>query len=296
MRYARLAPKKPKRNYTSMVLFILLLGAGVYIFCATAAGNWVAKNVVTPVFSYLENGSKQASINDLPDKTKKPPAASTAPAVSAGAKVTQSVSAEGKSYWLLQYGIFDSEENANDAATTLRQRGGAGYIYKDGTRNRVLLAAYGSESDAKSVRDSLERNEGISTYAFSVKMDGLNFAITAGDAQAQALKDGIALPEYTADTLMGISVSYDKGQAIDTDLKALKEKCASVRDGLNAAIKEDEKNEDIVRLKEFNGQLCEIINKLPDTAATGNVEISSQLKYTVIWVALNYSDFMKQLI
>jgi len=294
MRYARLAPRKPKRNYTSMILFVLLLGAGVYIFCATAAGNWVANNVVTPVFSYLENGAKQTGINDLPDASNNPAAASAAP--STGAKVTQSVAAEGKIYWLLQYGIFDSAQNAEVAAADLKLRGGAGYIYKDGERSRVILAAYGSESDAKQVRDALEKNEGISTYAFGVKMEGLNFSITAGDSQTQALKDGIALPEYAADTLMAISVKFDKGQGIGPDIKAIKEKCTSVRDGLNGAIKQDEKNEDIVRLKEFTGQLCEIINKLPDTAAAGNVEISSQLKYTVIWVALNYSDLMKELI
>jgi hypothetical protein len=65
---------------------------------------------------------------------------------------------------------------------------------------------------------------------------------------------------------------------------------------LNTAIKEDEKNEAILRLKEFMVLLCENVNKLPDTMSQDSIELSSQLKYTVIWVAVNYSDFMKNLV
>lgn len=295
MRYSRLPVKKPKRNYGTVILFVLLIAVGVYIFTATAAGNWLADNVVTPVFSYLQTGAiKTTGINDLPGASAKP--SQSAAASSPGSTVTKSMDADSQTYYLLQSGIFENEQNATDSANALKARGGAGYILKDGNRNRVIMAAFKTESQAKSVKDTLLKNENISTYVYNIKMDGLNFSITAANGQAEALKEGFALPGYCADTLMELSQKYDKNENIDQAIQDLKKKCNATRDNLNSSIKNDEKNEAILRLKEFTGLLCENVNKIPDTLSQSNIELSSQLKYTVIWVAVNYSDFMKKLV
>ena len=197
---------------------------------------------------------------------------------------------------MLQSGVFENEQNAADASEAIKKRGGAGYIMKEDTKNRVILAAYKTESDAKSVKESLLKSENLTTYIINIKLQGLDFSITASTGQAQALKEGIALPETCIDQLMGLSVQYDKGENIDSGIQELKKKCTSVNDNLLAAVKDDEKNQAIIQFKEFITQLCEIINKIPNTTTAGNVAISSQIKYTVVWTVANYSELMKKII
>jgi hypothetical protein len=294
MRYSRLPASKPKRNYGTWILLILLLGAGVYIYSATAAGSWLAEHVVTPVFSYLESGGKQTGINDLPALSSKPTSSSAS--ASADSKVTESVDAEDQTYYLLQSGVFENEQNATDAAAAIKKRGGAGYIFKDNEKNKVILSAYKTENDAKSVKDSLLKTENITTYIFNIKLQGLNFSITASNGQAQALKEGIALPAECINKLMELSVKFDKGESIEDGIQQLKTNCISIRDQMNAVIKDDEKNQAIVQFKEYIALLCELINKLPDTPTIGNVETSSQIKYTVVWAVVNYSELMKKMV
>jgi hypothetical protein len=177
-------PPRRKARYANWIIAAVILGVAAYFIGAGAAGGWLAKNVIEPVF-----GKDNASAA-TPAATETALATGTAEASQSATgtgRVEETITAKEITLYTLQVGAFTDESHANTSAQATAAMGGAGYVAYDGELYRVLVAGYLNESDAKDVQKSLE-SQSVTSTVFQLKSGTLEFKIGAAPAQVQAVK------------------------------------------------------------------------------------------------------------
>jgi hypothetical protein len=295
MRYSRMAatPPKRKKRFTNFLLVIIILGIAAYLIGAGAAGSWLAENVIDPVFN---NGKSNAATPTAQASSAVPTLSETISPVSlpesSGTRAEEEVTAKEISLFSLQTGAFSDESNAKTAANELQSKGGAGYVAYDGKLYRVLVAGYTSADDADDVKTSL-KGQNIDATVFNLKSGSLSFKIGAVQAQIDAVKACFdAVPEAVG-ALQQIVFDSDKGSKVDTDLASLKEKVTEVYNNFSGAVSSEESA--ISSLRTYMQGFCETINNIPLSSSVSSVEFSSKLKYTLIDITVEYSEFLEGL-
>ncbi len=268
------------------VFIIIIVCVFIYFISAGAVGKWIAQNIVTPVLSLFEQ-------DDLPAETGITAATgSPAPSGASQETVNEKIVLPDLTVYALQTGVFAEQVNADEAATLAKQRGGAGYILTDGNM-RVLLSAYKTEAEAKSVADNLKATESYETFEYLLSAKGVTFDITALQSNVNAIKDFFTACETIHNSFYDMYISFDKKEItaddVRTKINSLK---ADAVIKIQAVKDMDPKQADAVltNLKEFANGLEQCLNT--DLSGKTDVEISSQLKYNYIWV----SDLYKKLI
>ena len=295
MRYSRMASSSspsPKRKprYANWIIAAVILGVAAYLIGAGAAGGWLAKNVIEPVFG------KDTSNAATPEATLSPTA--TAPlqtesqSVTGTARVEENITAAEISLYTLQVGAYSDDGNAQSSAQTVTGMGGAGYVAHDGDLYRVLLAGYLNESDAKDVQTSLEA-QSITSTIFELKSGTLEFKIGATPSQVEAIKACFDAVPATVERLQQIVFDADRGENVDDDIEALVDDVTAVYSNLEAEISPDESA--IQSLAAYMSEFCEKMNNIPLSTDVSAVEFSAQLKYNLIGIVVDYSAFLKEL-
>ena len=305
MRYSRMIgkPPKKKKRYTNLIVIIIILGIAAYFVGAGATGGWLAENVINPVFN---SGDTNAA--DTTDDTTTETASSTTSASStdtaeetaetvnlpetSGTRVEENITAEEISLYTLQTGAFSDESNAIDVAEEVVSRGGAGFVAYDGELYRVLIAGYTTETDANSVKETLE-GEGISTSVFELKSGSLEFKIGADQSQIDAVKECFEVIPESVTTLQQIIFDSDQSENVDEDIEALQQIVTETTDNLNEVVSSDEGA--IVSLSTYMEAFCEKINNISLSSSVSEVEFSSELKYNLISIVVDYSAFLDEL-
>jgi hypothetical protein len=287
-------PPKRKKKFTNFVLVIIILGIAAYLIGAGAAGSWLAENVIDPVFN---NGkSNAATPTPLPSEAAPAlPGAMLSPVSlpeSSGARAEEEVTAKEISLFSLQTGAFSDESNAKTSASELMSKGGAGYVTYDGKLYRVLVAGYTSADDANEVKTSL-KGQSIDATVYNLKSGTLSFKIGAVQSQIDAVKACFDAVPYSVDTLQQIIFSSDKGGKVDAELNSLKEKVTGVFNNFSGAVSSEDGA--ISSLRTYMQGFCETINNIPLSSSVSSVEFSSKLKYTLIDIAVGYSEFLGSL-
>jgi len=292
MRYSRMAsspPPKKKVRYANWIIAAVILGIAAYFIGAGAAGNWLAKNVIEPVFGH---GSSSAA---SPEPSPSPTATvlvTPSGSVSAAGRVEETITAAELSLYTLQIGAFEDENNARASADTIAALGGAGYVAYDGSLYRVLAAGYLNESDAKEVQAALEE-QGVSSTVFHLKSGTLEFKIGATPAQVEAVKACFAAIPEAMERLQQIVYDADRGEDVDSDIKALAADMTAVYNTLEAAVSPDDSA--IQSLAAYMSEFCEKLNNIPVSGDVSAVEFSAKLKYNLIGIVVDYSAFLKTL-
>ncbi len=192
----------------------------------------------------------------------------------------------------LQTGAFSEENNAKAAASELKLKGGAGYIAYDGELYRVLVAGYTSANDADNVKASL-KTQNIDATVFNLQSGSLSFKIGAVKSQIDAVKACFNAVPGSVETLQQIIFDSDKGKNVDDALSALKAEVTEVYNIFTGAVSSEENA--ISSLRTYMQGFCETINNIPLSSSVSGVEFSSELKYTLIDIAVEYSDFLDDL-
>ena len=133
-----------------MIVSLILIAGIVYIIVTSNAGEWVAREVMAPLFSAVSSIGDKA--NDAPSGLNN--GSSTAGGINLS--TGESTAAESANAvlpalncYMLQMGVYSSHENAQKEAERLRALGAAGYIFADSssgeTRYRVMASGYDSE-------------------------------------------------------------------------------------------------------------------------------------------------------
>lgn len=296
MRYSRMATKPPKkkRRLTNFVIVIIILGIAAYLIGAGAAGSWIAENIINPVFN---SGNSNAapptktgtSETSTPDDTMKPV---DLPGVS-GERAELEITAKEVSLFALQTGAFSDESNAKTAASTLQAQGGAGYVAYDGNLYRVLIAGYTDSDNANDVKTSLKQ-QSIDSTVFNLKSGTLKFKIGAEQGQIDAVKACFDIVPQTIDDLQQIIFDADKGNDVEGAISTLKQNASTVAETFESAVTSNEGA--MQSLNAYMQKFTTTVDGLPaSVSATTAAKFSSDLKYALIQMVVDYSSFLKEL-
>lgn len=144
------------------IVSLLMVGAIVYLVSASAAGTWIAENVMAPMISAFSgktngdsDGSQSVSGTPTPDGSLST-AVDLSAGASSGATVSAQVSLPALDCFMLQMGVYTSKSNAEAQAEALQAQGAGGYILEDAStgeiRYRVMASGYDSAESAKALR------------------------------------------------------------------------------------------------------------------------------------------------
>lgn len=293
MRYSRMAsspPPKKKSRYANWIIAVVILGIAAYLIGAGAAGGWLAKNVIEPVFGKSSSsGEPSPSVSTAPTGTQE---AVSAASGGVTGHVEETITAGEITLYTLQVGAFTDESNANASAEAIAALGGAGYVAYDGELYRVLAAGYLNESDAKDVQSALEAQDVASTV-FQLKSGMLEFKIGATPAQVDAVKACFAAVPDAVETLQQIVFDADRGADVDDDIRALASDVTTAYDTLEAAVSPNDGA--IQSLAAYMSELCDKMNDIPLSSEVSAAEFSAQLKYDLIGTVVDYSAFLKDI-
>lgn len=265
-----------------LLLTLLLLGGAVYLLSASAAGTWVAQNVMAPIF---EAFTPKDDIN--------------APVLSTESSGDPRDSAEvrlsGMKMYLLQMGVFSKEDNALETASAYKKRGAGGYVMKDGDSYRVMASAYSTKDDAKTVRDRL-KTEGVESAVHEIALDEISFSVTADTGSREAVSQAFSCLSGSILKMTELSQEFDRESCTVSDgvgkLKSIADDIKEKRDALSKTGASDDVIKSVLRCFD------EYVNAVDAAMSYGGdntVEFTSELKYTLIEMIDKYAVLIEGL-
>lgn len=274
-----------KSGIAGRVFIIIIVCVVIYFVSAGTVGKWIAQNIVTPVLSLFEDNDAATGGDGLQ-------AQATGSAQDTGEKVNEKILLPDLSVYALQIGVYAEQANADEVAGIAKERGGAGYILNDGNM-RVLLSAYKTRDEAKSVADNLLSAENYETYEYDLPAKGVTFDITVTHQEnLDAIKAFFESTKSIHDSYYDLALKFDKKEITADDVAAalagLKEDARSKIEAIQAMNKEGDAV--LENMKNFADGLEQCLGV--DIAGKTDVEISSQLKYNYIWLSDLYRNFI----
>jgi hypothetical protein len=196
---------------------LLVLAACAFALSATGLGSWLADNYIVPYYERAVAGLGGGAPGVPPGRT---PEATTRPSAPAQQAESAQLTLTPRPFITIQMASFTSREAAQTEAGIIAARGGAGYIYEDNGRFRVLAALYRTEADAKQVRDNLRTAQGIDSYIYIRNDAPLTLTITATPQRQRELEDAFAAYCDTIDALMSLAERIDRSQLTPDEVPA----------------------------------------------------------------------------
>ena len=262
------------------LLLILILAGAVYLVSISAVGEWMTKHVAEPVTALFT----QHKTNE------KPTSSDEAKPVSATA--TGRIELPALECFLLQSGAFSDEENAQVQAREIASMGGAGYVWQDGDRYRVIVSGYSSDREARDVKDALSR-QGLECSVHELSSPGtFDVAVTAGtDTTVSSLQTVLFTILSANDDLLDMQKSFDAGQM-------------TAEEGARAAYEIytalDSCRKDSTSLpKSISGMFDEICASVKDLSESGDLsetEFSAKLKNVQVGIACRFTETVGSLV
>lgn len=286
-----------------MIVSLILIAGIVYIIVTSNAGEWVAREVMAPLFSAVSSIGDKAndapsSLNNSGTTTEKPGGINLSTGESTAAESANAVLPALNCY-MLQMGVYSSHENAQKEAERLRALGAAGYIFADSssgeTRYRVMASGYDSEQSAKSVKDRLT-SEGVEAAMYTLSSPQASFKVTADKSAIEDVCGAFAAFDEAIGSMGQAVIRFDKESLSVADGKLI---CADILNTFDAKL---------TPLESFSGAdgtLGEILGAYSDCRAQLDtvrggeyqsiVDFSSAMKYTHLYIASRYAAMVEKL-
>jgi len=302
MRYSRLRKKRTTPRYASVFITIIVIVTIFYFSTATMMGNWVAKNIVSPLVNRLESvgnpldedNSDSDSINDNEATESKDSENGNSTETN---KITESMDMSGFTIYAIQMGAFNSEDNAKTEAENVKAKKGAGYIIKD-KLFRVLASAYRSQEDAQNVKEQL-KDQGIDSQIYPLNINGVNIQITAGEEKVKNIKNAFEKWVDLGNEIGDLSIDFDRNEMqVSTATKQLskvKDDMESISTILEEYASGNEDNLIYKGLKDLYSTGLDDLNKILEENYTNAVEFSSEIKYTYIKMMHDYAKYIQKI-
>lgn len=125
---------------------------------------------------------------------------------------TREITLEAETWYGLQTGIFSTRTAAEEKAGDYAGRGAPGYVLTDGEKFRVLIACYGEEADAATVRDRLNDQQKMDVYLYAWTNPELTLRLTGMAGQLDVAAAGLTLLGQAAGQLRDGAVRIDRGE------------------------------------------------------------------------------------
>lgn len=284
----------------SFIVSLILIAGLVYVAVTSSIGEWVAREVMAPLFTAVSNiGSLNRAATDADTNVSTD---NDSIDLSSGKTVsTKSANAQfaALNCYMLQMGVFSSSDNAQKEADRLRSLGAAGYIVTDDssgeTRYRVMASGYADEQSAKSVKERLY-SEGIDTAVYLISSPEASFKITADDDSIDNACAAFSSFYNAVDGLSSAAIRFDKESM---SISGGKQLCTDILNSL------DEKLSTLSTYSNEGSMLGEILSAYSDCKAQlsnlceteyeSTVDFSAALKYTHLYVASRYATMVRRL-
>lgn len=191
-----------------------------------------------------------------------------------------------KNYYAISAGSFRSQDEANTLASSVRQKGGAGYVHLSGDYY-VFLSLYSSQIDANNVKDKL-KEDGVNASIININVPRLTVSFASGEKDAYKMSEEFL---KTYDFLYDLSIKYDSG-SIDYDsvISSINSKINSLGycESVNA------KSKEVITIKE---KAKAMIQKLKSLAAveSGGYTLNSAIKSVYFDIVFDYIRMCKSI-
>lgn len=294
-RSTRSARGRDSAGFGSTIISLILISGIVYIIVTSGAGEWIAREVMAPLFTAAGVGG-----GDNAADAAEPTAAGDIINLATAQSATQSANAQldALNCYMLQMGVFSSIENAQKEAERLRALGAAGYILSDTSsgqaRYRVMASGYADEQSAKSVKERLAA-QGTESAIYALYSPQASFKVTADEDALQGICAAFAAFYEAVDTLGSAAIRFDKEKL---DIAQGKELCAQALNTFDAKFAP-------LASAPASGTLGQIIAAYNDcraqledigsSQAQSIVDFSSALKYTHLYIAARYAALVQSI-
>lgn len=272
---------------------LLIVAAVVYLISASAAGTWIAQNVMAPAFAAFDNMIQRTASVNTPDAAE-----TSTPRTSAGNEktVTGDVELPAMECFVLQMGAYSDKNNADAQAQALQQRGAGGYVMEDAGRYRVLAAAYESQESLKQVRDQLTA-EGLESASYTFNAPGSTLRVTATQSQLDGIASSFEALNTLQQDMAAAVVTFDQ-QQLSADkgretANALLSRLQTANEAFLASVGEE--NPVLQATQECFAEYDEAISALAAYNSQSFVDFSAKMKYTHICMAHAYATLAQEI-
>lgn len=274
---------------------LLALFALVYFLSAGVTGKWIYNNVAVPVFSYFGFGSSTTEPTESNSISGFDDSPETATPSDDAKKVEKTITISGFTDYMIQLGAYDSENNAQTDASSIKSRGAAGYIVS-ADKYRLIAASYQSAESAQSVKSSLENNDGIDSFVYEYTVPKLEFKITATQSQITKIESIFNKYIELKNNIGELAISLDKSEVdiskAKTKLEEYNNTVKEYVDDLSLLVEGNNDNKIVNGLNSLYTQLYDDLKKIIDTDYSSNVVISADLKYNNVKMTDKYASFL----
>lgn len=266
-----------KKNIIAAAIIIIF---AVVVFSIGAIGEFLARNIFVPLFG---------------DVQTEPGGGISATNPAGPVKLTESISLNELSMFLVQMDAFNEQDEAAENAKSVKERGGAGYIIEEDCY-RVFAAAYNTEKQAQSVCEQLVEQNEKNAKVYPVTSGTVVFKITATREQIDAISSAFDyFPEVCAE-LADKTIEFDKGRITAAQYKTLAASAAQKLDELALSVNRiiSGTSENSI-LKSYSQLLSEAAEKLENISVKNSVSglaFSSEIKYNYIELAHMYINYV----
>ncbi len=299
MEYARRRKRKRRKSSGAGKALgaLIMVGLIIYLFTASAAGKWLAEEVMAPAFSALAELPVFSSDGlDMLEQENNAAEDSLAVSLSSGiTSVNENVQLPAITCFALQMGAFSSEQNAAALSAELKGRGAGGYVCHDDGIYRVLASGYGTESEARAVKERLV-GEGSDCTVYDISAPSVTFSITAGKDDINSIKQSFNALSQAQTALCAACIEFDEksmspseGAAmVNTIHSDLSSACGSLNKyaGSSAAM---------ASLAECCSSCLASLNTLAVGDYSSSADFSSAMKYTLLEFSDTYSSMLQSI-
>lgn len=296
MEYRRRRKHRKRRAYAnsnagtaSVLIVFILAGALIYMLCATSIGTWLAQNVFAPIFG---DGDDIALPTNLPEGP------TFSPSVSNGSSPDQSsidATVQGLDMYLLQMGVFTSEENAQNLVDSLILMGAAGYALNDGDVVRVIASGYNTQESANNVCARLV-GQGYECTVYNLKADAVQMRITASDSRIEHIRSALQLAYSLIEQLNDEVINYDADEQDASYALAVASEILSNAENAAKSISNLTAQSDMIgALYNYLSEICAELERFISESGTERVEVSGRFKNLQIFCIDRYYRFVSSL-
>ena len=185
------------------------------------------------------------------------------------------VTIEDNSYYCVQTGMYTDQKTAELYAQNVKARGGAGYVYYDGTY-RVIASIYQSALQAKTVAEKMESTGVFSTvFSFSLSPT-LDESLTQSDRDSLLEISNYA--DYVYQRLYELSNQLDAGAIEQKEIKSVLDGLISYLDGESEKLAKIKYSTPALSLSSSIKGAIDIIKSVPSSPTPGDIRYA----YTAI--------------
>ncbi len=296
MEYRRRSRRRRNTSsgYAGKVFVMLLVAGGiVYMVGASSAGEWVAQNVMAPVFRTVDRVISGTDEQDAPVPEVQPIVSTPVPTVSEA--ITKEVALESVECFALQMGAFSTEANASTEAEALRKQGAGGFIIEDAGMYRVLAAGYENETDLDAVREQLSL-QGLDSTKYPLVTDAATLNVTATEADIEVVENGLNLLTSLQSEMARESLAFDHENKTAAEGKQLASAWLEQIDTAIINIEQLPQNGIIMNISDCIYDVKDAIYELYSFDTESFVDFSAKMKYTHLYTVDAYSAMIEKIL